>query len=55
MTNGLTLMATTTDCEVCSTPRLISVDDDVTTAPLEGMASDDGAPAAAGVAIPDAS
>ena len=33
-------MATTTDCDVCSTPRLISVDDDVTTASLDGSEDD---------------
>ena len=56
MTKGLTLMATTTDCEVCSTPRLISDVDVVTAAPLPAS-PDEGVvdKGVDGAAIPDAS
>ena len=56
MTKGLTLMATTTDCEVCSTPRLISDVDVVTAAPLPAS-PDEGVVVNGvdGAAIPDAS
>ena len=55
ITKGLTLMATTTDCEVCSTPRLISDVDVVTAAPLPASPNEGVVNGVDGAAIPDAS